>query len=29
LMGADTLQGILLAVDLVEERLIPTDALLL
>ncbi len=24
-MGADTLQGILLAVDLVEERLIPTD----
>ena len=29
LMGADTLQGILLVVDPVEERLIPTDALLL
>ena len=29
LMGADTLQGILLAVDSVEERLVPTDALLL
>lgn len=29
LLGADTLQGILLAVDLVEERLVPTDALLL
>ena len=29
LMGADTLQGILLAVDPVEERLDPTDALLL
>ena len=29
LMGADTLQGILLAVDPVEERLVPTDALLL
>ena len=29
LLGADTLQGILLAVDPVEERLVPTDALLL
>ena len=29
LMGADTLQGILLAVDPVEERLFSTDALLL
>ena len=28
-MGADTLQGILLAVDPVEERLVSTDALLL
>lgn len=29
LLGADTLQGILLVVDPVEERLVPTDALLL
>ena len=29
LLGADTRQGILLAVDPVEERLVPTDALLL
>ncbi len=29
LLGADTRQGILLAVDQVEERLVPTDALLL
>lgn len=29
LLGADTLQGILLAVDPVAERLVPTDALLL
>jgi len=29
LLGADTLQGILLAVDPVEERLVPADALLL
>ena len=29
LMGADTLQGILLVVDPVGERLVPTDALLL
>lgn len=29
LLGADTLQGILLAVDPVEERLVSTDALLL
>ena len=29
LLGAHTLQGILLVVDPVEERLVPTDALLL
>jgi predicted aspartyl protease len=29
LLGADTLQGILLAVDPVEDLLVPTDALLL
>ena len=29
LLGADTLQGILLVVDPVDERLVPTDALLL
>ena len=29
LMRADTVQGILLAVDPVEERVVPTDALLL
>ena len=29
LLGADTLQGILLVVDPVEERLVPADALLL
>jgi hypothetical protein len=29
LLGADTLQGILLVVDPVEERLVSTDALLL
>ncbi len=28
LLGADTLQGILLAVDPVDERLVPADALL-
>ena len=29
LMGADTLEGILLVVDPVDKRLVPTDALLL
>ena len=29
LLGADTLRGILLAVDPVDERLVPADALLL